>query len=71
MLKYCMQILTKVSFDPHLFSKELKKAFQWLSPPEKFILKKWLRNKFGKESRDIIGSTYKNAEKNTDANVIL
>jgi len=59
MLKYCMQILTKVSFDPQLFSKELKKAFQWLSPPEKFILKKWLRNKFGKESKEIIESTYK------------
>lgn len=66
-----MQILTKVSFDPLLFAKELKKAFQWLSPPEKFILKKWLRNKFGKESKDLIDATFKGSEKNTDANVML
>ncbi len=57
MLKYCMEILTKVSFDPHLFSKEIKKAYQWITVEEKAILKKWLRNKFGKDSKDIIEST--------------
>lgn len=57
MLKYCMQILTKVSFDPLLFSKELKKAFQWISKEEKVILNRWLRLKFRKDSDDILDST--------------
>ena len=56
MLKYCMQILTKVSFDPLLFSKELKKAFQWISREEKVILNRWLRLKFKKDPTDILGS---------------
>jgi hypothetical protein len=56
MLKYCMQILTKVSFDPLLFSKELKKAFQWISREEKVILNRWLRLKFKKNPKDILGA---------------
>jgi hypothetical protein len=56
MLKYCMQILTKVSFDPLLFSKELKKALQWISKEEKVVLNRWLRLKFRKNPKDILGA---------------
>ncbi len=63
MLKYCMQILTKVSFDSHLFSKELKKAVQWISREEQAILKKWCRNKFGKRGKNMFKSSAKPEEK--------
>jgi len=42
MLEYTKTILKKVSFDPRLFVKEVKKAASRLLPPEIEELKIWL-----------------------------
>jgi hypothetical protein len=47
MLEYCKTILEKVSFDPKLFEKELKKSKKWLLKEEFAHLKKWVRERFG------------------------
>ena len=41
MLKFCKNILNKVSFDPKLFKKELKKSKKWLNKKEIASLKVW------------------------------
>ena len=41
-LKYYQQILQKVSFDVQLFSKELKKAYTYLTPRDRDILRNWV-----------------------------
>ena len=43
-LVYYKQILQKVSFDVSLFSKELKKAYQYLAPTDQIILRKWVED---------------------------
>ena len=43
MLDYIKSILMKVSFNPHLFSIEVKKAMQRLMPYEKEQLKLFIR----------------------------
>ncbi len=42
MIEYTKMILSKVSFDPSLFAKELKKAVDRLLPYEVEELKVWL-----------------------------
>jgi phosphoserine phosphatase len=44
MYEYTRLILQKVSFDPVLFYKELKKAVNLLLPHEVEDLKQWLEN---------------------------
>ena len=39
---YTKEVLERVSFDPELFIKELKKAVRYLLPYEIEHLKKWL-----------------------------
>lgn len=41
MFEYTKQILTKVSFDKHLFRKELVKAIHLLKKDERRLLKIW------------------------------
>ncbi len=41
-LNYYKDVLAKVSFDRSLFTKELKKAQQYLNPSEKKRLYHWL-----------------------------
>ena len=41
MLKFYKNILNKVSFDPKLFKKELKKSKKWLNKQEIASLKVW------------------------------
>ncbi|MBK7850038.1 MAG: hypothetical protein IPJ66_06305 [Bacteroidetes bacterium] len=41
MFEYSKQILTKVSFDKHLFRKELIKSLQILKRDERRLLKIW------------------------------
>ena len=43
-LDYSISILKKVSFDPYLFKKELKKAYYLMSPQEKLDLEKWVKD---------------------------
>ncbi len=56
MLKYCKTILKIVSFDKHLFKKELKKAIGWLNHSEKIILKTWCLTYMSKYKETIIKS---------------
>lgn len=44
MFSYTKEILERVSFDPSLFSKELKKALKVLLPYEVEQLKEWLES---------------------------
>ena len=44
MFEYCKAVLEKVSFDPNLFCKELKKAIDRLLPFEVEELKDWVTN---------------------------
>ena len=52
MLEYMKIILKKVSFDPQLFEKELRKAIDGLLPSDLMELKNWcfqeFRESFGK-----------------------
>ncbi len=41
---YTKSVLERVSFDPVLFCKELKKAIKNLLPHEIELLRKWLQN---------------------------
>ena len=41
-LNYTKAILNKVSFDPNLFKKELKKAYYLLGHQDKLKLEKWV-----------------------------
>lgn len=43
MLEYYKTVLGKVSFDPTLFRKELRKAFRTLVEDEKLALRDWLK----------------------------
>jgi len=49
MLEYSKAILEKVSFDPELFQKELKKALNLLKPDEVRELIRWCRMHFSYE----------------------
>jgi len=44
MLDYYKTVLGKVSFDPTLFRKELRKAFKHLIDDEKIELRDWLES---------------------------
>ncbi len=54
MLEYCQRILAKVSFDRHLFAKELTKSIQRLEPSDVFRLRKWCMEQYGQRYQDII-----------------
>tara|TARA_A100001015_G_scaffold265707_1_gene314319 strand:+ start:131 stop:340 length:210 start_codon:yes stop_codon:yes gene_type:complete len=43
-LNYTKSILKKVSFDPYLFKKELKKAYYLLGPQDKLDLENWVKD---------------------------
>ena len=49
MLEYSKAILEKVSFDPELFQKELKKALNLLNPEEVRELILWCKARFAYE----------------------
>lgn len=44
MYEYTKSVLERVSFDPILFGKELKKAIKTLLPYELELLREWLSN---------------------------
>lgn len=47
MYEFSKKVLSKVSFDRHLFTKELRKAIIWLKPNERTLLKVWCLSTFG------------------------
>ncbi|MFC2126494.1 hypothetical protein ACFLU5_17025 [Bacteroidota bacterium] len=58
MLEYAKTILRKVSFDRHLFEKELKKALKLLIPQEIVELKEWCYVHFGHLYRTILNRNF-------------
>ena len=44
MLEYYKTVLGKVSFDPILFRKELRKAFRHLGGEDRLELRDWLKD---------------------------
>ncbi|MCC6599080.1 MAG: hypothetical protein IT223_00225 [Crocinitomicaceae bacterium] len=58
MLEFCKEVLTKVSFDRMLFSKELEKAIRWLKGDERLLLKSWCLDTFGTRYNDIIVASF-------------
>ena len=59
MLEFCKKILTKVSFDRILFSKELKKAIHRLKKEELIQFKNWCVQQFGHVYGDIINESFR------------
>lgn len=45
-LKFFQTVLEKVSFDEHLFAKELRKAINTLMVEDKEFLRRWCYQKF-------------------------
>ncbi len=58
MLKFCQQILEKVSFDKILFQKELFKSIKWLSIDEAKVLQIWCVATFGHLYMDVITQAF-------------
>ncbi len=54
MLELCKEILTKVSFDKSLFTKELKKALRWIKADEITAFREWCLIMFGKTYPDVL-----------------
>lgn len=46
MLEYSKLILQKISFNNHLFCKELKKFLQWLNIDDKLVLISWCKKNY-------------------------
>jgi hypothetical protein len=59
MLEYSKEILTKVSFDPVLFKKELQKSMMWLKGEQRSLLLKWCSETFGTTYGEAITATMK------------
>ncbi len=59
MFEMSKNILEKVSFDKHLFSKELRKAVKWLNKEESLLLKMWCIAQFGHMYRPIINQVFR------------
>ncbi|GJM59862.1 hypothetical protein PEDI_04140 [Persicobacter diffluens] len=58
MLNYCKTILSKVSFDPYLFRKELIKALGYCVPVEKLALQNWCYREYGDQYGNILNEAF-------------
>lgn len=54
MLELCKEILTKVSFDKALFTKELLKAIGWIKKEELDTFRDWCTGMFGQKYPDVL-----------------
>jgi hypothetical protein len=59
MFEYSKEILTKVSFDQKLFTKELRKAMDWLKKEERKLLLVWCLATFGHRYSEIITQMFR------------
>lgn len=59
-LGYTKLILAKVSFDPTLFQKELRKALTVLLPKDADMLRSWCYIKFAHRYRDLLDECFAN-----------
>jgi hypothetical protein len=59
MLELAKKILTKVSFDAHLFQKELNKALRWITDADEIKkFQEWCIIEFGSNYPIIIRKTF-------------
>ncbi len=58
MLEFKKSILTKVSFDPELFEKELRKAVRWVQPAEITELEDWCYKQFDETFKPILNKVF-------------
>ena len=58
MLKYVKAVLTRVSFDPRLFEKELRKAIKMLIAEEINELREWCYANFWNEHPAILNRCF-------------
>lgn len=59
MVELSKKILTKVSFDPLLFQKELMKALRWITDRDDVRkLKEWCHLEFGKKYPSILAQAF-------------
>ena len=58
MLELSKQILQKVSFDRHLFEKELKKAVKWIQKDDLKSFKTWCVVTFGVVYPDVLQQVF-------------
>jgi hypothetical protein len=59
MLEYTKTVLQKVSFNPGLFAKELRKSLRWLKKDEINTLRIWCMLTFGDIYPEVIQDTFK------------
>jgi len=58
MLEFCKKVLTNVSFDRMLFTKELQKAIKWVKKEELTALREWCLHQFGTRYGDVIDESF-------------
>jgi hypothetical protein len=58
MYELSKMILQKVSFDRHLFAKELRKAVRWIKQEEVIAFRTWCLATFGATYKDVILETF-------------
>jgi hypothetical protein len=58
MLEFSKNVLQKVSFDHHLFEKELTKSLQWINQTDAESLREWCLEMYGNEYADIIQQAF-------------
>ena len=58
MLEFCKSVLHKVSFDHHLFQKELTKSIQWINQSEAESLRQWCMETYGNRHGAIIQQAF-------------
>jgi hypothetical protein len=61
MLEYVKTILQKVSFNAHLFERELKKGMKYLMPTELEEFKDWCYSTFGRSHQPILNRYFRPA----------
>ena len=58
MLEHQKILLEQLSYDKHLFRKEIIKSFRWLKSYEIVQLYSWLRDRFGNTHGEVIQDVF-------------
>ena len=58
MLEFSKNVLQKVSFDHHLFEKELTKSLQWINQTDAENLREWCLEMYGNKYSHIIQQAF-------------
>jgi len=58
MLEFSKNVLQKVSFDHHLFEKELTKSLQWINQSDAESLREWCLEMYGNKYSHIIQQAF-------------